>query len=209
MDHACWGPGFDDAAVEKVLKTVGVRYRTRSDAPEAAAEAVAAGRVVAWYDGRMEAGPRALGARSILADATQPGMNDRVNARVKFRDPWRPFCPSMTAAAATQYVDRPSETRFMTVAYEVPEQRRAEIPAVLHVDGTTRPQSVTEASQPRYFRLIEAVGRHRGTPVVLNTSLNVKGEPIACTPMDALRCFFSSGIDVIALGDFWVEKPGS
>src|SRR5262249_2157902 len=144
--------------------------------------------------------------RSILASASLPGMNDRVNARVKFRDPWRPFCPSMSAAATPRYVDGASETRFMTVAYDVPEARRSEIPAVIHVDGSTRPQTVTADAQPRYARLIDAVARETGVPVVLNTSLNVKGEPNACTPMDALRCFFSSGIDALVLGDFWLEK---
>jgi carbamoyltransferase len=206
MEHTYWGPCFGPADVEKALETAGVEHRRVDDVALAAARAVAAGRVVAWYDGRMEVGPRALGARSILADATRSGMNDQVNARVKFRDPWRPFCPSMTDPATAHFLDRPSETRFMTVAYEVPLERRQEIPAVIHVDGTTRPQTVTESTQPRYFRMIEAVARERGTPVVLNTSLNVKGEPIACTPMDALRCFFSSGIDALVLGDYWVEK---
>jgi carbamoyltransferase len=206
MDHAYWGPSFGPEDVEKALKTVGVSYRADADVSLTAARAVAEGQVVAWYDGRMEVGPRALGGRSILADATKAGMNDHVNARVKFRDTWRPFCPSMTAAAAPRYVDGASETRFMTVAYDVPAERRAEIPAVIHVDGSTRPQAVSETAQPRYFRLIEAVAREKGAPVVLNTSLNVKGEPIACTPMDALRCFFSSGIDALVLGDYWVEK---
>jgi carbamoyltransferase len=185
-----------------------VSFREVPDIARAASDAIVAGKVVAWYDGRMEVGARALGGRSILADATAPGIQDHVNKRVKFRDLWRPLCPSMTVEAAQRYVDGASETRFMTVAYTVPEARRAEIPAVVHVDGSMRPQTVTATSQPRYHGVIEAVGRAKGVPVILNTSLNVKGEPIACTPMDALRCFFSSGIDAMALQGFWVEKKG-
>src|SRR6185436_14959838 len=183
----------------QALQTAGVAFREVTDVSETTADAILAGKVVAWYDGRMEVGARALGGRSILADATTAGMQDRVNRYVKFRDLWRPLCPSMTNEAVARYVDRPSETRFMTVAYTVPEARRAEIPAVVHVDGSMRPQTVTATSQPRYHRVIERVGRSKGVPVILNTSLNVKGEPIACTPMDALRCFFSSGIDALAL----------
>jgi carbamoyltransferase len=206
MEHTQWGPGYSPAEVEKALQTAGARYRAVSCIEELAAEAVTRGQVVAWFDGRMEVGPRALGGRSILADATVPGMNDRVNARVKFRDPWRPFCPSMTTEAAQTLLDQPKEARFMTVAYPVKEGAAAEIPAVVHIDGTTRPQTVAAAAQPRYHRLLEAIGRKKDTAVVLNTSLNVKGEPIACTPMDAIRCFFSCGLDALAIEGFWVEK---
>jgi carbamoyltransferase len=207
MDDARWGPAFSPAEVEKALKTAGVAYEAVAAIEERAADAVLAGKVVGWFDGRMEVGPRALGGRSILADASQPGMNDRVNARVKFRDPWRPFCPSLTKGAALRYLERPGEARFMTVAHEVPVARRAEIPSVVHVDGTTRPQQVEQRTHPRFFRLIERVGRASGRGVVLNTSLNVKGEPIACTPLDALRCLFSSGLDALAIEGFWVGKP--
>ncbi len=206
MDDARWGPAFSPDDVEKVLRIAGVPYEAVPAIEDRAADTVLCGKVVGWFDGRLEVGPRALGGRSILADASQPGMNDRVNARVKFRDPWRPFCPSLTAEAARRYLDRPAEARFMTVAHEVPEARRAEIPSVIHVDGTTRPQQVEERTQPRFFRLIERVGRSSGRGVVLNTSLNVKGEPIACTPQDALRCLFSSGLDALAIEGFWVSK---
>jgi carbamoyltransferase len=206
MDHAAWGPSFAPDEVKRALELAGARYRAHPAVEEAAADAIAAGKVVAWFDGAMEVGPRALGSRSILADATAPGMNDVVNARVKFRDPWRPFCPSLTREAATRLIDRPKEARFMTVAYPVAKDAREKIPSVVHVDGTTRPQAVDEATQPRYHRLLERVGERRGLEIVLNTSLNVKGEPIACTPMDALRCFYSSGIDGLAIEGFWVEK---
>jgi carbamoyltransferase len=206
MEHVHWGPSFSAGEVERILKIAGAKYSQPPSIEEAAAEAVAAGRIVAWHDGRMEVGARALGARSILADATRPGMNDVVNARVKFRDPWRPFCPSMTREAAGRYLARAPETRFMTVAYEVPEPLRKEIPAVIHVDGTTRPQTVSPSENPRYHRVLDLVGKATGTAVVMNTSLNVKGEPIACTPQDSLRCFYSSGLDALAIEGFWVEK---
>jgi len=205
MDHAQWGPSFAPAEVKKALEIAGAAYREDAAIEDTAAEALAAGKIVAWFDGRMEVGPRALGGRSILADASRKGMNDVVNARVKFRDAWRPFCPSLTEAAAADLLDRPKEARFMTVAYPVKDARRADVPSVVHVDGTTRPQ-VVPASAGRYHRLLRGLGRRTGREVVLNTSLNVKGEPIACTPMDALRCFYTSGIDALAIEGFWIEK---
>ena len=205
MDHAQWGPSYAREEVKKALEIAGAAYREDDAVEETAAEALAAGKIVAWFDGRMEVGPRALGGRSILADASRKGMNDVVNARVKFRDAWRPFCPSLTEAAAAELLDRPKEARFMTVAYPVKEERRADVPSVVHVDGTTRPQAVP-ASAGRYHRLLRGLGQRTGREVVLNTSLNVKGEPIACTPMDALRCFYTSGIDALAIEGFWIEK---
>jgi carbamoyltransferase len=206
MDHAQWGPGYSSAEVEKAARTTGMRFTRPDSIEETAAEALAKGKVVAWFNGRMEVGPRALGGRSILAHPAIPGMNDRVNRDVKFRDSWRPFCPSMLESAAVDYLKPSLETRFMTVAAEANDRGRAEIPAVIHVDGSTRPQTVNEDSHPAYAKTIAAFARRSGVPVVLNTSLNVKGEPVACTPMDALRCFYSSGIDAIALQDLWLSK---
>jgi carbamoyltransferase len=206
MDHAQWGPGYSAGEIERVLQIAGVRFRRHPAIEEAAADFIAAHKVVAWFQGRMEVGPRALGGRSILADATQPDMKDHINARIKFRDPWRPFCPSLTAEAAREFLADDGEARFMTVAHDVPVAQRKRLPAVIHVDGTTRPQVVAAAVQPRYHRLLELLQRRVGTAVVLNTSLNVKGEPLACTPTDALRCFYSSGLDAMAMDDFWIEK---
>jgi len=206
MEHAQWGPGYTSAEVEKAARTAGVRFERPDSIELKTADALAEGKVVAWFNGRMEVGPRALGGRSILAHPALPGMNDRVNRDVKFRDAWRPFCPSMLDTAAATYLEPSLETRFMTVAAEANAKGRAEIPADIHVDGSTRPQTVNAATHPAYARTIAAFAERSGVPVVLNTSLNVKGEPIACTPMDALRCFFSSGIDAIALQDLWLSK---
>ena len=206
MDHAQWGPAYTASEVERVLQIAGVRFKRHPAVEEAAAEFIAAGKVVAWFQGRMEVGPRALGGRSILADASRPDMKDHINARIKFRDPWRPFCPSLTAQAARELLADNGEARFMTVAHDVPVAQRERIPAVIHVDGTTRPQIVLPERQPRYHRLLELLGKRIGMAVVLNTSLNVKGEPLACAPTDALRCFYSSGLDAMAMDDFWIEK---
>ncbi|MEO8500965.1 MAG: carbamoyltransferase C-terminal domain-containing protein [Vicinamibacteria bacterium] len=206
MEHAQWGPGYSSAEVEKAARTAGMHFERPDSIEEKTAEALASGKVVAWFKGRMEVGPRALGGRSILAHPALPGMNDRVNRDVKFRDAWRPFCPSMLDTAAADYLKPSLETRFMTVAAEASERGRKEIPAVIHVDGSTRPQTVNVSTHPSYAKAITAFGKRTGLPVVLNTSLNVKGEPVACTPMDALRCFYSSGIDAIALEDIWLSK---
>lgn len=206
MNTAQWGPGYSSAEVEKVAKTTGMKFERPDSIGEKTAEALASGKVVAWFNGRMEVGPRALGGRSILANPTIPGMNDRVNRDVKFRDAWRPFCPSMLDSAAATYLEPSLETRFMTVAAQANARGLAEIPAVIHVDGSTRPQAINTTSHPAYASMITSFGERSGVPVVMNTSLNVKGEPIACTPMDALRCFYSSGIDAIALEDLWLSK---
>lgn len=206
METAQWGPGYTSAEVEKAARTAGMTFGRPDSIEEKTAVALAAGKVVAWFNGRMEVGPRALGGRSILAHPAIPGMNDRVNRDVKFRDAWRPFCPSMLETAAEDYLKPSLETRFMTVAAEANERGRREIPAVIHVDGSTRPQTVSERTHPSYAKTIAAFAERTGVPVVLNTSLNVKGEPVACTPMDALRCFYSSGIDAIALEDIWLSK---
>ncbi len=206
MESAQWGPAYSSSEVEKTARTAGMSFTRPDSIEEKAAEALANGKVVAWFRGRMEVGPRALGGRSILAHPAIPGINDRVNRDVKFREPWRPFCPSMLDTAATTYLEPSLETRFMTVAAQANARGLAEIGAVIHVDGSTRPQTVNRASHPSYAKMIAAFGQTSGVPVVLNTSLNVKGEPMACTPMDALRCFYSSGIDAIVLEDLWLSK---
>lgn len=207
MDTAQWGPGYSAHDVEQAAHIAGLTFARPDSVEEKAAEALASGKVVGWFKGRMEVGPRALGGRSILAHPSIPAMNDRVNREVKFRDSWRPFCPSLLESAAATYLKPSLDTRFMTVAAEASERGRREIPAVIHVDGSTRPQTVTEKSHPSYAKALSAFRDRTGVPVLLNTSLNVKGEPMACTPMDALRCFYSSGIDAMALEDIWLSKP--
>jgi carbamoyltransferase len=154
----------------------------------------------------MEYGPRALGNRSILIDPTQDDSMDRVNKRVKFRDSWRPFAPSIKEEAVEEYLVDPTYDPFMITSYAVREDRRDEIPAVTHVDGTTRPQVVRRSVNERYWRLIDAFGDRTGTPVLLNTSYNLSGDPIVCTPEDAIETFYNCGLDALAVGDYLLTK---
>ncbi|MBI3457431.1 MAG: hypothetical protein HY002_16760, partial [Candidatus Rokubacteria bacterium] len=170
------------------------------------------GHVVGWYQGRGEWGPRALGNRSILADPRRADMKDLVNTKIKFREPFRPFAPSVLAERAEEYFALPDAARhyparFMLYVVDVREDKRAVVPATTHVDGTGRLQTVRRETNPRYYRLIEAFGEATGVPVVLNTSFNLKGEPIVNSPVEAYRTFSRSGMDALVLGDCVIEKP--
>ncbi|MAE94386.1 MAG: hypothetical protein CL910_06970 [Deltaproteobacteria bacterium] len=157
----------------------------------------------------MESGPRALGGRSILMSPLDPGARETLNARVKFREAFRPFCPSLIAEARERYLPASRPEPFMVTSFEVAPEQRDRIPAVVHVDGTARPQTVERGTDPLFWQLIDSFGRITGEPVVLNTSFNVRGEPIVCDPLDAIRCFYSGGMDHLLLGPFLVSKPGA
>ena len=206
LDSALLGPEFSNEAIKTALDASKVRYEERSDIAADVAELLAQGRVVGWFQGRMEWGPRALGSRSILANPTKPEMQTVVNRAVKNRESFRPFAPSVLAERAGDYFLLTQPSPFMQLVSPVRPERRKDIPAVVHVDGTARVQTVTRESNPRYHRLIRLFAEKSGVPVVLNTSFNVDGEPIVCTPQDALRCFFSTGIDALAIGDYLVKK---
>ncbi len=154
----------------------------------------------------MESGPRALGSRSILADPRDPEMNAKVNNAVKFREWWRPFAPSTLAETACEYFENASESPFMILTFPVKSEKRSTIPAVTHVDGSARPQTVQEGVNPLYRRLIEKFCERARVPLVLNTSFNLRGEPIVSSPTDAVRTFFSSGMDALVIGRYLVEK---
>ncbi len=154
----------------------------------------------------MEFGPRALGNRSILADPRYAEARDRVNASVKFREGWRPFAPSCLAEQAGEYFDGCSDAPFMILTFDVLPEKRSVIPAVTHADKTARVQTVTREANPRYHRLISEFARLTGVPVLLNTSFNLKGEPIVTAPKDAIRTFYSSGLDFLVMGDHIVPK---
>jgi carbamoyltransferase len=209
MEHVQYGPAYDDAAIEAVLRRNGLSCQRSDDIADAAAALVAEGKVVGWFQGRMEAGPRALGGRSILADPRSASMSDTVNDKVKFRERWRPFALSILAERAADYLVDPVDAPFMVMAFEVIPGREAEIAAALHSgDRTTRPQTVRREVNPRFWALIDAFRRRTGVPAVLNTSFNVKGEAIVCSPTDALRCFYGTGMDALAIGSFLLKKPG-
>ena len=207
LDHLYLGPSWTDEEIDEQLAACGLDYRRPEDICAAAAELLAGGKVVAWFQGPMEAGPRALGGRSILADPRDEASRDRVNAAIKFREYWRPFCPSLTVESAGRFLDGGEPAPYMILAHEATAEARRELPAVVHVDGTVRSQTVSAGSHPLYHRLLEAFAERSGVPVVLNTSFNVRGEAIVCSPRDALRTFWSTGIDALAIGPFLVEKP--
>ena len=206
MRHAYFGPAFDDEAIEQALRTCKLKYSRVSDVASVAAEMLAKGKILGWFQGRMEFGPRALGSRSILADPRDPEMNAKVNNAVKFREWWRPFAPSMKKESAGEYLESATDSPFMILTAQVRPEKRALIPAVTHVDGSARPQTVEKEISPLYWRMIDEFEKRTGVPVVMNTSFNLRGEAIVHTPTDAIRTFFSSGMDALVIGSFAVEK---
>lgn len=207
MHDAYTGPQFNNGAIEAVLKRHNLAYQAlEEDALVArAAEIVANGDVLGWFQGRMEWGPRALGNRSIIADPRRDDMKDILNARIKHREKFRPFAPSVLLDATGDYFDQTYPDPFMIKVYNVLPGKQAEIPAVTHVDGTGRLQTVEREHAPLYWSLINAFGERTGTPVVLNTSFN-ENEPIVCTPEEAVDCFLRTRMDALAVGNFLIEK---
>ena len=206
MRHVYLGPSFEDASIEATLKTYKIRYSCLSDPAATAAEMISRSKILGWYQGRMEFGPRALGSRSIIADPRDPEMNTKVNNAVKFREWWRPFAPSFKKEAAPEYLESAFDSPFMILTAKVRPEKRCVIPSVTHIDGSARPQTVEKEINPLYYRLIDEFGKRTGVPVIMNTSFNLRGEAIVHTPTDALRTFFSSGMDALVLGSFLVEK---
>ncbi|MDP8254557.1 MAG: carbamoyltransferase C-terminal domain-containing protein [Candidatus Alcyoniella australis] len=207
VTHAYYGPQFDEDRILAAFRARGIEPQ-RVDSARVAAEDLAAGRIVGWFQGRMEIGPRALGNRSILTDPRPDWMKDRLNNRVKHREMFRPFAPSVPLERAEEFFDtggRPSP--FMLLAVPVREQWRDKLPAITHVDGTARLQTVERADNPLYHELLTRFGDLSGVPVLLNTSFNVAGEPIVCTPDDAVACYLGTEIDVLIAGPFRASKP--
>jgi len=213
MDHAYWGPGYSSAEIRSAIDASNVAKAGYSVAelPEEelirrAAAIVADGKILGWFQGRAEWGPRALGNRSIVADPRRPKMKEILNQRIKHREIFRPFAPSILAEATGEWFSRSHPSPFMTMAYPVRPEKRDKIPAPTHIDGTGRLQTVTREANPRYWKLIRAFGDATGVPAVLNTSFN-DNEPIVCRPEEALDCFLRTQMDALVLGDFLVTKP--
>jgi carbamoyltransferase len=207
MDHAYLGPEFDEASCRRALDGAGLDYRRLDDdhLVELTAEALAEGKIVGWFQGRMEFGPRALGNRSILADPRRADMQGILNARIKHREPFRPFAPAILEEATGDWFEDDYPSPFMLLTYGVKERRRREIPAPTHVDGTGRLQTVRREQNARYYDLIKAFGRRTGVPILLNTSFN-ENEPICCTPEEATATFQRTRMDALVLGSLYVEK---
>jgi len=202
------GTAYTAASIEKELKANGVPYREVRDASEEGAKLLAQKKIVGWHQGRSEAGARALGNRSIIASCSDAGMRDMVNAKIKYREEFRPFAPSMLQEAVGDLYDTRGGDDFpyMTFTLDARPEKAAAMQAVVHVDGTSRVQTVRSSSNERYHSLIRYYAALTGTPVIMNTSFNLKGQPIVETPRDALMTFFGCGLDALFIGDFLVEK---
>lgn len=206
--HMYLGSSYSRGEIRETLETARLAWHTPEDLADVTAGLIEKGRIVALFNGRMEFGPRALGNRSILADPRDPDMKDTVNYYVKHREPFRPFCPSCLVEFAEEYFDGCTDSPYMIKTYPVAAGREREIPSVTHVDGTARVQTVSRETNPFYYSVIEAFRKRTGVPMVLNTSFNVRGEPIVESPLDAVRCFYGTGIDVLVMPPFLVAKPG-
>ncbi len=214
MDHAYWGDEFGEAAIQDFLKTNQIKYQSFSHSDQLVDQVVdllAQGKVAGWFQGRFEWGPRALGNRSILADPRRHEMKDLVNVKIKFREPFRPFAPSVVESAAEKFFDiaKPEDhypNRFMLYVVPVRDECKEKLPAITHVDGSARIQTVRSDTAPLYHQLIQSFGDATGVPVLMNTSFNLRGEPIVTTPANAFNTFSNSGLDFLVLGNCLVSK---
>ena len=207
--HAYWGPAFSADSVEKNLQKFKLKYTKEDDISDAVAELLGQNKIVAWFQGRMEVGARALGARSILANPTQANLRDYINTKVKGRELWRPFAASIIAEKKFDFLTEDVNEPFMTKAIKVREEMAPRIPAVIHVDQTSRFQIVSKEDNSKYHKLISKLGDITGVYAVLNTSFNLNEEPIVCTPEEAIRAFLNSGIDYLAIEDFLISKESN
>src|SRR6266702_1044762 len=207
MEDAYTGPEFSDEEIRNELRLSNLSFETYSDeeVTRYAARDIADGFVVGWFQGRMEFGPRALGNRSIVVDPRRADMKEILNERIKKREPFRPFAPSILEEHVGDYFEQTHPAPTMLMVYQIKPERRAEIPAVTHVDGSGRLQTVTREVTPRYYQLIEDFYKLTGVPAVLNTSFN-ENEPIVCTPRDAIECFLKTKMDVLYLGNHCVRR---
>jgi carbamoyltransferase len=206
-EYVFLGPRYDEPELEKALTDAGLAYHRPERITDTAAQALASGKIIGWFQDRMECGPRALGNRSILADPRGPDTKDRLNQKVKHREPFRPFAPSCLADRSGEYFASDYPSPVMLLVFDVLEHQRERVPAITHADGTARVQTVSAADNPRYYELISEFDRLTGVPMVVNTSFNDNEEPIVCSPADAVSCFLRTDLDALALGPFWVEKP--
>ncbi|HEX8061007.1 MAG TPA: carbamoyltransferase C-terminal domain-containing protein [Cyclobacteriaceae bacterium] len=205
MSHAYWGPAYGDSEVEDFLKWTKVPYRKLNDIPAETAAILANNKVIGWYQGRMEFGPRALGSRSILASPIHADMQSKLND-IKDREDFRPVAPVVLEEDAGEWFDNAEFSPFMLFVYKVKDEKKDLIPAVRHVDGTARIQTINAQQHPQYYNLLKEFKKLTGVPVLVNTSFNTRGEPIVCTPRDAVECFWTSPLDALVIGSYLLEK---
>ncbi|MCP5054655.1 MAG: carbamoyltransferase, partial [bacterium] len=211
LSNVYLGPGYSDNEIDRLLRATSLKYDDFRGKPDQllheTAQRLADGKVIGWFQGKMEYGPRALGNRSILADPRNPEMRDRVNAMVKKREAFRPFAPSILEDKLQEHFDIDHPSPFMLETCQVISP--LDLPAITHVNGSARIQTVNSQSNPLYASLIREFETITGCPIILNTSFNVRGEPIVCTPKDALECFITTNIDCLVLGGFLIDRSGN
>ena len=208
MEQVFLGPQYSEQEVEDFLRWSKLPYRRADNLAEEAADLLAQNKIIGWFQGRMEYGPRALGARSILASPIPEDMQERLND-IKDREDFRPVAPVVLREEAAQWFKQASDSPFMLFVYEVRPEKAAQIPAVRHVDGTARIQTISRAQNAPYYDLLKAFHQRTGVPVLVNTSFNTRGEPIVCSPRDAIECFWTSPLDALVIGPFILEKSGA
>lgn len=200
------GPEYSEDDIEAALKRFNLEYYKSDDVCKETGALLADNKIVGWFQGKMEVGPRALGNRSILANPGLEDVKDILNSRVKFREPFRPFAPSILVEDVGEWFDYDHEAPYMLFVFDVKKEKQHLVPGITHVDGSGRLQTVDTERNPKYHTLIKEFKKHTGIPMVINTSFNIKGEPIVNTPTDAVRCFLGNGLDCLVLGDFVVKK---
>ena len=200
------GTEYSNEEIKKIIDECKLKAEYHDDIEAITAQYLQDGEILCWFQGKMEIGPRALGNRSILANPTLPNMKDKINAEVKHREAYRPFAPSCTAEAKDKYFDISVEAPFMLKVCDVKSDCKEMLPAITHVDGSARLQTVREEINPRYHKLLTEFGKLNGIPVLLNTSFNIMGEPIVESPLQAIRCFFSTGLDILVMGNYLIKK---
>jgi carbamoyltransferase len=206
IEHLYWGPEYSAKEIEEVLKLRNLAYEYSDNVEDLAAKELAEDKIIAWFQGRMESGPRALGNRSILMSANRAENKDIINARVKFREAFRPFCPSLLWEARESYLENSRDECFMITSFTCKEGKRKKVPAVVHADATLRPQTVKKEVNELFWNLIRTFGKLTGEELVLNTSFNIMGEPIVNHPREAIRCFFDNGLDLLIIGNYVLRK---
>ncbi len=206
LDHLYLGPEYNDKEIEDVLKLRYLKYRVIDNPSKYAAQKLAEDKIVAWFQGRMESGPRALGNRSILMSANKAENKDTINARVKFREAFRPFCPSILWEKKEDYLMNCRDEFFMITSFTCKPEKRSNVPAVVHADHTLRPQTIKKEQNEKFWNLINEFGEITGEYLILNTSMNIMGEPVINHPREAIRCFYDNGLDVLIMNNFVLEK---
>lgn len=208
MTHAFYGPEYGEKEIDQALRAQGIDVKPIADEEillRRTVEALSSGQILGWFQGPMEFGPRALGARSFLADPRNDSIRDTINVKIKKRELFRPFAPSVKEEAAAEYFDISQQSPFMNLAVPVRAHQRDRIPAVTHIDGSARIQTVNRADNPRYWNLLDRFEKKTGVPVLLNTSFNLQ-EPIVCTPEQALATFVRSGVDALVIGNYFIDR---